>query len=151
MAIPEEAIIKANSPSWAREKPLKIDVSKRLPESKKPKVDKITLPVITTKVIIKIGLIYSINIPGSTSIPTEVKNTAPNKSFTGLMVASMRSASSVSAKIDPIMNAPKADENPTDVAIKTMPKHKAMAVKSNSSSFNNGIIFKKRIKTNYGV
>ena len=71
-----------------------------------------TLPVTTITVIKKIGQAYVINIEGSTIIPTDTKNTAPKKSFSGLMLFSIRSINPVSAKIDPIINAPKAEENP---------------------------------------
>ena len=53
---------------------------------------------------------YSINTLGSTSIPTDTKKMAPNRSFTGATTRSMLSASTVSAKILPIIKAPNAAE-----------------------------------------
>ena len=70
-----------------------------------------------------IGPIYSTIIAGSTIIPTDTKKIAPNKSFTGATNFSIVSASTVSAKIDPMINAPKAGENPTLAAKTTIPKH----------------------------
>ena len=55
---------------------------------------------------------YCASIAGSTSIPTDTKKTAPNRSLTGAMTFSMLSACTVPARIDPMMNAPSADENP---------------------------------------
>ena len=72
-----------------------------------------------------IGPIYSTIIAGSTIIPTDTKKMAPNKSFTGATSFSMVSASTVSAKIDPIINAPNAGEKPTFAANTTIPKHMA--------------------------
>ncbi|EJX00695.1 hypothetical protein EVA_11197 [gut metagenome] len=60
------------------------------------------------------------------SMPTETKNIAPNRSFTGFTRCSMRSASTVSANMDPITNAPRADEKPAFVAIITIPRHNPM-------------------------
>ena len=72
-----------------------------------------------------IGPIYSTIMAGSTIIPTDTKKIAPNKSFTGATNFSMVSASTVSAKIEPIMNAPNAGEKPTFAAKTTIPKHMA--------------------------
>ena len=67
-------------------------------------------------------------------MPTETKNTAPNKSFSGVTRCSMLSASTVSDKMEPMMNAPKAAEKPVCTASTTMPKHKASDTISNVSS-----------------
>ena len=53
---------------------------------------------------------FSFITTGSTSIPTEIKNTAPKRFFTGVTMCSMRSASVVPAKIEPITKAPNANE-----------------------------------------
>ena len=74
-----------------------------------------------------IGFQYSMSIIGSTIIPTDTKNIAPNKSFTGDTRLSMRSASSVSARILPMMNAPKAAEKPHKSATTTIAKHNPRA------------------------
>ena len=82
------------------------------PESKTPKLANNICPVITTNVRIRIGILYSHSNAGSINIPTETKNMAPKRSFTGLIICSICSASMVSAKIDPMTKAPKAEEKP---------------------------------------
>ena len=72
-----------------------------------------------------IGPMYSTIMAGSTIIPTDTKKMAPNKSFTGATNFSMVSASTVSANIEPIINAPNAGEKPTLAARTTIPKHMA--------------------------
>ncbi len=84
-------------------------------------------------VIITMGHIYSTIMAGSTIIPTDTKKMAPNKSFTGATSFSIFSASTVSAKIDPIIKAPNAAENPTLAATTTIPKHNASETISNVS------------------
>ena len=59
-----------------------------------------------------IGIAYCTKASGLTSIPTEIKNTAPNRSLTGCITFSIRSASFVPAKIEPMTKAPKAEEKP---------------------------------------
>ena len=76
----------------------------------------------------RIGTIYSTMSATSTIMPTETKKMAPKRSFTGATRCSICSASTVSARILPMMKAPNAAENPTEDAITTMPKHKARAV-----------------------
>ena len=49
-----------------------------------------------------IGTIYCQINEGSMSMPTETKKIAPKRSFTGLMMRSMFSASIVSAKMEPM-------------------------------------------------
>ena len=90
---------------------------------------------------------YSTNILGSTNIPTDTKNTAPNKSLIGFITSSIRSDSSDSERIEPIIKAPKADEKPTDVANKTIPKQSAIEVKSNNSLLSSDAIFFKNVGT----
>ena len=96
---------------------------------------------ITINEIYKIGSAYWINIAGFTSIPTETKNTAPKKSFTGFKIRSILFATSDPAKIAPIIKAPKAEEKPDDVANKTIPKQRATAVIRSVSSFKYFDIF----------
>ena len=57
-------------------------------------------------------------------MPTETKKMAPKRSFTGLISRSMRSASTVSARMEPITKAPRAAEKPAFVAISTMPRQR---------------------------
>ena len=77
-----------------------------------PDVPNTIIPVITTPDKISIGPAYSTRIVGLTIIPTEMKNTEPNRSLTGTVTCSMRSAKLVPASIDPITNAPSAREKP---------------------------------------
>ena len=71
---------------------------------------------------------------GSTIIPTDTKNMAPNRSlipFTRCMICSL---SRVSANMEPITNAPSAAENPARVASVTITKHRPMLTSSRISS-----------------
>ena len=58
--------------------------------------------------IANIGSQYSASTAGSTIMPTETKKIAPKRSFTGVVTRSMLSASTVSARMLPIINAPNA-------------------------------------------
>ena len=131
---PKEAIINANSPIWVKLKPHCIAVFNGLPERITPNVPNVACPKITAIVITIIGIAYSIIIAGSTIIPTDTKKIAPKRSFTGFTSLSIDSASIVSARIDPIINAPNAAENPVLAAITTMPKHSANDTISKVSS-----------------
>ena len=57
-------------------------------------------------------------------MPTDTKNTAPNRFFTGSTSFIMLSASMVSASMEPMTNAPKALLNPTCVDSTAMAQHK---------------------------
>ena len=72
---------------------------------------------------IKIGKAYSKRMTGSTSIPTDTKKTAPKRFFTGSTSLMILSASMVSARMLPMMKAPKADEKPTFVENTAMAQH----------------------------
>ncbi len=65
---------------------------------------------------------------GLTIIPTEIKNTAPNRSLTGEMRRSMRSASIVPARMEPMTKAPNAAENPELIENSTIAKHNPIAM-----------------------
>ena len=130
---PNEAIINANSPIWVRLKPHCMATFNGCPDKITPPVPKITCPSRMANVIITMGHIYSTIMAGSTIIPTDTKKMAPNKSFTGATSFSIFSASTVSAKIDPIIKAPNAAENPTLAATTTIPKHNASETISNVS------------------
>ena len=70
---------------------------------------------------------------GSTSIPTDTKKMAPKRFFTGSTSLMMRSASMVSAKMLPMIKAPKADEKPTFVEITAIAQHKPSDTISSTS------------------
>ena len=115
-------MIKANSPICVKLNPHCIAVLSGCPASNTPNVPNNDCPTITANVMTTIGPAYSTIIKGSTIIPTETKNMAPNKSFTGLTRRSILSASTVSARIDPMIKAPNAAENPVWAASTTIPK-----------------------------
>ena len=102
------------------------------------------LPNNVSNVTHRTGQRYSMIVSGSISIPTETKNMAPNKSLTGFKSPSIFSALVVSAKIEPIINAPSSAEKPTWVAMTTIPKHNPIdRIKRVSSSKNFLALFKK--------
>ena len=104
------------------------------PVTTMPKVPKVIMPTTTTTASSKMMPALCHMSTGSTIMPTEMKNTAPKRSFTGVMMRSMRSASVVPASIEPITKAPRASENPDHTASVAMPKHSPMAMMSKSSS-----------------
>ncbi len=57
-----------------------------------PNVPKTIIPAITTTDSKRIGHQYCMIMPGCTIIPTEMKNTEPKRSLTGMVTCSMRSA-----------------------------------------------------------
>ena len=88
---------------------------------------------------------YFTNISGSINIPTDTKKTAPNKSFTGFTKCSMCSACVVSAIIEPIINAPRAGENPTFAANNTINKQSAKDTIKSISSVNKCFAFLSKV------
>ena len=67
-------------------------------------------------------------------MPTEMKKTAPKRSFTGFTTRSIRSASGVPARIDPMTNAPNANEKPLSTEKIAIKKHNPIAIMSIISS-----------------
>ena len=131
---PSEAMMKANSPICVRLKPHCMAIFNGCPESNTPKVPKTACPTMTASVMTRIGTAYWTIMPGSTIMPTDTKNTAPNRSLTGLTNRSMDSASAVSAKMEPMIKAPKAGENPVCEAMTTMAKQSPSETISSVSS-----------------
>ena len=80
------------------------------------------------------GILYSTIMAGSTIIPTDTKKMAPNRSFTGATSFSMDSASTVSARMEPIMKAPNAAEKPASAASTTIRKHMPTATTNKVSA-----------------
>ena len=109
---PKPAMIKANSPICAKPNPDLMEIFSDSPDKRTPNEENMALPIMVTSVIIITGQAYSTNTAGLTNIPTDTKKIAPKRSFTGCIICSICSASIVSAKIEPIINAPKAAENP---------------------------------------
>ena len=89
------------------------------------------------KVKATIGQAYSTNTSGSTNIPTDTKKMAPNKSFTGATNLSIRSASTVSAKMEPTTKAPNAALKPDSTATTAMTKQSANDTINKVSLFKN--------------
>ena len=133
--VPKPAMMNANSPICVREHPDWMAIFSGCPDSNIPDEAKNSCPRRTIPVIISMGNLYSQRIIGSMSIPTETKKIAPNRFFTGCNSCSIRSASIVSARIEPIRNAPKAEEKPACVAMMTIPRHNPMLVMRSVSSF----------------
>ena len=128
-------MIKANSPTCVSEKPDCTATFNGWPASTTPSVPKNTCPASTRHTSSNIGPRYSHSIAGSTIIPTDTKNIAPNRSFTGCTSFSMLALSVVSASSDPITNAPSAAEKPAFVASITIPRQNASATTSSVSPF----------------
>ncbi len=85
-------MINANSPICVREKPDSIAMRSDCPVISIPKVPNRIMPAITTPESSNIGQKYSTMTLRSTIMPTDMKNTAPNRSLTGLTTASIDSA-----------------------------------------------------------
>ena len=99
-----------------------------------PAVPNTIIPTITTTARNATVPRYSMIISGFTIIPTEIKNTAPNRSFTGFITCSMRSACTVPANIEPITKAPSAIENPLLAENTAIAKHNPIDITRNISS-----------------
>ena len=70
-------------------------------------------------------------------MPTDTKKTAPKRSLTGAITFSIALASEVPASTEPITNAPRADEKPTELASTTIPRHRPSEMTSNVSALSN--------------
>ena len=110
-----------------------------------PIVENIICPKIVTTVITRIGSQYPDNIEGSTIMPTDTKNIAPNIFFIGVTSVSIRSAETVPAIIDPARKAPRADENPILFAITTMRRHMPIDTTMAVSSFMSFLTFERNV------
>ena len=134
---PNEAMIKANSPICAIENPHFIAFFSGCPPSMNPIVPKMLCPIRMVSTRQTIGMAYFTSTSGSTSIPTETKNTAPKRFFTGSTSLMILSASIVSARMLPMTNAPKALLNPTAEDITAIMQHKPSDTMTIVSSFIN--------------
>ena len=127
-------MINANSPICVRLNPDSIAIFRLCPVASIPKVPKTIIPSTTTTDSVAIVLAYCTMILVSTIIPTDMKNTAPKRSFTGFTRCSICSASHVPASIEPITKAPSAIENPEYTENTAIKKHMPIATTSNISS-----------------
>ena len=99
-----------------------------------PRVPNSIMPAITTQANSRICHQYVTSTPGSTIMPTEMKNTEPNRFLTGAITRSMRSAAMVPASIEPITKAPSSRLKPHATENTAIEKHRAMATISRVSS-----------------
>ena len=125
--IPTVAIMKENSPIWPKHRPALTELRRLSPESSMPKPELNDLSRTTTIVMTRICHQYWTNTDGFTIIPTDTKNTAPNRFLIGVVNLWIISASSVSARMEPMMKAPSAEEKPAVLASQTMRKHSPTA------------------------
>ena len=132
--IPSEAMMNENSPICVSVKPDCTASFSGWPVASIPIVPKIIIPTMTTTLSKAMVPACSTIISGLTIIPTEMKKTAPNKSLTDTITRSMRSASTVPARMEPITNAPNAIEKPLFTASTAIKKHNPMAMISIISS-----------------
>ena len=82
----------------------------------------------------RIGSHCEARISGSTNMPTDTKNTAPKRFFTGSTSRIILSASIVSARILPITKAPNAELKPAPVAMTAIRKHSPSEMMTSVSS-----------------
>ena len=125
-----------NSPICARLSPLITEVFSVAPDNRAPNPQNSERPMMATKAMTTMAPRFSVTAAGVTSMPTDTKNTAPNRSLMGLNSASTRIACTVPARMDPARNAPSAEENPMASARTTIPKHSAMDAMSRISSLS---------------
>ena len=74
-------------------------------------------------------------------MPTDTKNTAPKRFFTGSTKRIILSASMVSARMLPMTKAPKAELNPARVAMTAIRKHRPSETITSVSSVINRRVF----------
>ena len=146
---PTPAMMKPNSPSWARLKPEWTAFSSPFPETITPIVTKMMSAMRTTMVIIRTVAQCSITTDGESIIPTETKNTTPKRSLIGVRSFSILSDCMVSARMDPITKAPRAEEKPTPSAKVTIVKHNPMLTISRISSLMYFEAFLRRVGIRY--
>ena len=110
--MPRVAMINENSPICGNDSPDWSAMCSGWPPMSIPTTPNTNLPTITISESITMGSQNSPSTCGLTIMPTEMKKIAPNRSFTGAVIFSMRSASLVPARMEPIKNAPSAAEKP---------------------------------------
>ena len=132
--VPSVAMINENSPICVRLKPLSIAILSGWPVASMPVVPNTIIPTITTTDSSVIVPAYCTITSGLTIMPTEMKKTAPKRSFTGPTMRSMRSASGVPARIEPMTKAPSASEKPLSTENIAIRKHSPMEMMSIISS-----------------
>ena len=147
--LPMLAMMKENSPICTKLKPQCMAVFRLLPAANTPQMEKNICPKIVTSTRTMTGTMYCESRAGLTSMPTETKKTAPNKFLMGATSCSMRSASGASAIREPMINAPRAEEKPSLLAITTMPRHRPIETITRVSSFIKLLQRLKKLGTRY--
>ena len=130
---PSEAMMKENSPICAIENPQRMADFRLSPPSMNEREPKMDCPMRMVSTRMRMGRAYSSRIWVSTSMPTDTKKMAPKRFLTGSTNFSMRSASMVSARMLPMMKAPKADEKPTLVEMTAMAQQRPSETMSSTS------------------
>ena len=102
-------------------------------------------PKIIAMVMTTIVSHWSTMIWASTNIPTDTKKMAPKRSFTGATTFSIFFASTVSASMLPITNAPKAELKPALVESTAIKQHIPRATISSTSSFIRGLTRRRKV------
>ena len=132
-------MINENSPICAIENPQRMADFSDSPPNMKEMVPKMACPTRIVAISARMGSAYSMRIVGSTSMPTDTKKMAPKRFFTGSTSLMIFSASMVSARMLPMIKAPKADENPT------FEEKTAIAQQSPSDTINNTSLLIRRL------
>ena len=127
MPVKKAIMVTINPRKVKKQKPACMEVFKLLPANNMPPIELNDFKESTTMVMTRICHQYCSKTAGLTIIPTDTKKTAPKRFLIGVVSLWIISASSVSAKIDPMMKAPKADEKPAILAKTTIKKHKPTA------------------------
>ena len=123
-----------NSPIWQKQKPLWMAILRGLPLSSTPVVAAVLLKRMIQAAMISTFHQCCPSTAGCISMPTDTKNTALKRFFSGVTRRCITSASMVSARMAPITKAPRAVEKPALPASTTMPKHRPTATSSSVSS-----------------
>ena len=138
--MPSVAMMNENSPIGARLMPPLMEVSRSCPHIIIPMVANMSL---NTTAMIAIGTIEvqrAAMTDGSTIMPTERKNTAPNMSFTPRVTCSMCPECFVPAISEPAINAPSSIENPSRCATRAIKKQNPIDSTVSISSVMNSVI-----------
>ena len=145
--MPRLAMMNENSPIGAREMPPlnAVSGSGSWPESIIPIVANISLATTASIAIGTIEVQRAAIIPGSTIIPTDRKNIAPNMSLMPAVTLSTLWTCRVPAKSDPAMNAPSSIEKPSQCASIPMRKQKPRLSSVRVSSLISPIVLSRMV------
>ena len=114
-----------------------------------PMVPNTIMPTITTAASSSICHQYCTSTAGSTIMPTEMKNTDPNRFLIGTITLSMRSDIMVPARIEPMTNAPSSRLNPHTTENTAIEKHSAIDTTISVSSLRYARALLKNVGNTY--